>query len=393
MLLWSLLSLSPLLLLTVSFFILLSTAPTATFPTDDPSALTAALRETGEWLATRKAKAEGDPCNAAPSLSYFHAHIFAFREKGPWIRFTPLEYSFYVQKVLEPSRPLLPQALAPSTIFCYLGKRVPVCPGGPPEDCHRTKTEHAVCVPNSDGSTEGTCVICDHLDTALQNSTLTVIKDEGRISDLKATCYPVGHRGPRDGPFRMRGEDRNTTKEVRWLRWLVESSFVFEGKKVGDGCNVSLALSKARFHLDNLMKATFGNHTGNVGLMLNTPGKEEGPEDEMKYEAVRGELNDDEQQREFYKEKLKGIGDDKHDFEEVYCSRKERLVCLEGSCRDCGDEGVRENKELSETCDPKKGGGGVNVKKEKKGGQSALQRDRRTVRAAMDSLVLGTDSG
>jgi hypothetical protein len=132
--------------------------------------------------------------------------------------------------------------------------------------------------------------------------------------------------------------------------------------------------------------AHFGSHTGNVGLILTTPGKEEGPEDEMKYEAVRGELNDDKQQTDFYKEKLKGIGDDKHDFEEVYCSREERLVCMEGSCRDCGDERVRENKKLSETCDPKKGGGG-NGKKEKKGGQSGARDGLRVMPAF--AMILG----
>jgi hypothetical protein len=57
-------------------------------------------------------------------------------------------------------------------------------------------------------------------------------------------------------PYRSRLEEASAPTAVQ--------SFVFEGKKVGDGCSASPALSKARFHFDNLMKATFGNQTGNV---------------------------------------------------------------------------------------------------------------------------------
>jgi hypothetical protein len=80
------------------------------------------------------------------------------------------------------------------------------------------------------------------------------------------------------------------------------------------------------------MKAHFGR-SGNVRLATSWM------EDEDKCEGVRGECNDDEkQQREFCKEKLMGIQDEKHNFEDFYCCREERLVCLGGKCRDCGDE-------------------------------------------------------
>jgi hypothetical protein len=86
---------------------------------------------------------------------------------------------------------------------------------------------------------------------------------------------------------------------------------------------------------------------------------------------VRRELND-EKNKEFYKEKLKGIQDGKHTFEEIYCSREEGLVCVlqpkqcrdcskeevMGSCRSCGDEEVKKNAELREACHPAKAGGG-----------------------------------
>jgi hypothetical protein len=62
---------------------------------------------------------------------------------------------------------------------------------------------------------------------------------------------------------------------------------------------------------------------------------------------------------------LKGIGKEKvmqngywkEGFEEVYCSMEEGLVCMEGKCRACGDEGVKNNTDLKEACDGKEGGG------------------------------------
>jgi hypothetical protein len=49
--------------------------------------------------------------------------------------------------------------------------------------------------------------------------------------------------------------------------------------------------------------------------------------------------------KKFFEETLKRIKDHAYQkdrsFEEVYCSMEEGLVCMDGSCRDCGDEEVR----------------------------------------------------
>jgi hypothetical protein len=83
---------------------------------------------------------------------------------------------------------------------------------------------------------------------------------------------------------------------------------------------------------------------------------------------VRGELNHDEKHWKWWEEKLSGIEEGKSSFGEVYCSREEGLVCMEGKCRKCGDEEVKKNTNLSEVCDPEEVGGGHG--KRKKGGGS-----------------------
>jgi hypothetical protein len=88
------------------------------------------------------------------------------------------------------------------------------------------------------------------------------------------------------------------------------------------------------------MRKHFGkwNHNGNVSLT--TPGKE-GKEDEIAYEAAKADVTD--KRQEFFKEKLKktvAYDNQKDSFEKVYCSMEEGLVCMNGSCRDCGDEEV-----------------------------------------------------
>jgi hypothetical protein len=73
------------------------------------------------------------------------------------------------------------------------------------------------------------------------------VKDEASIRDLKATCDPISSRGPNPGP------ERKTKDDVQWLRCFLESSFIFEGKKVGDEGSASPGLIKVRFHLELVM--------------------------------------------------------------------------------------------------------------------------------------------
>jgi hypothetical protein len=285
---------------------------------------------------------ESDVCNAFPYLSYLRSHLKEFLQTD--LSAYPLEYSFYVKNVLPPYRSRLSEASAPTTSFCYLEKYFQDCTGKEAgESCPIVK-DVAVCLPNSDTSTEGKCVSCrnSHLQTAIQNGAL---KDEARIRHLNATCEPKS-RGPNPVPQR-------NTNEARWLRWFLESSFVFEGQKAGDNCSAWPGLSKARYHLDLLMKAHFGEKKDG-GISLTTPGKET-KEEETAYEGVRRELKD---KKNFYEDKLGGIEAEKQLFWEVYCSREEGLVCMGGKCVKCGDEGMEEDGELMEVCGLKKGGGG-----------------------------------
>jgi hypothetical protein len=55
------------------------------------------------------------------------------------------------------------------------------------------------------------------------------------------------------------------------LRWFLESSYVFEGKKVGDECSARAELSKARAYVELLMKAHFGGKKEDANVSLATP--------------------------------------------------------------------------------------------------------------------------
>jgi hypothetical protein len=344
------LSSSPvLLLLSVSFFIFLWSSPMAATAALDPRTVEPSKEEAGRWMdatKSREKQKEGDPCNASPYLTYLRSQLKELRKE--FLSAEPLAYSFYVKNVLQPYRSLLPEANAPSTSFCYLDKNFFDCS----KRCPLT-WDPLVCLPNSDSSTEGTCVGCRHLNTAIQAGAL---KDEASMRHLNATCDPISRRGPKSAPHRK-------TNEARWLRWLLESSFIFEGQKAGANCSAGPGLSKARYHLDVLMRKHFGKRKDDDDLTLTTPGKE-GPEEELKYEGVREELNSDEQQRKLYEQKFEGIIHESGWFPEVYCSREEGLVCMGGKCVGCGDEGVKEDGELMEVCGlkeeggRKKGGGG-----------------------------------
>jgi hypothetical protein len=186
--------------------------------------------------------------------------------------------------------------------------------------------------------TEGKCVSCSHLKTQIETGTR--IKSESTIGYLMDTCDPTNH-GPNPIPARHSSE-KNTTKEVRYLRWLLESSFVFEGKKAGDDCSASLELSKARAYVDILMKKHFGKRKedGNVvALTLTTPGGIEGTAEKSAYEAARVDVSD--KHRKWFQGKLEAIGGRRYIFFEVYCSREEGLVCVgdiknKCKCRECG---------------------------------------------------------
>jgi hypothetical protein len=209
--------------------------------------------------------------------------------------------------------------------------------------CIEGQKDTAVCLPNSDTTTEGKCVSCrqGHLNTAIQEGRL---KDVARIVHLKSTCEPKS-QGPNPVPERK----KNTTKEVRYLRWFLESSFVFEQKNVGDKCSASPGLIKARAYLNVLMKVHFRKRDdGNISL--STPGME-GVEEEKLYEAVRAQLNDDNHKK-WWEDKLKGIEKGKSLFWEVYCSREKGLICVERKCTDCGNEEVKKNENLFEACHP-----------------------------------------
>jgi hypothetical protein len=293
------------------------------------------------------------PCNVSPSLSYLRSALksllvkedknnYVIRTRSPYdvskeLLFQPLLYSFYVQNVLQPYRFRLPEANAPSTSFCYLDREH--------SDGYRMYRDAAVCFPDSDESTEGgTCVPCNQLEEELKKGRT---KDEARMSYLNATCDPK-IRGPVD-PIPHRNKN-----EARLLRWFLESSYVFEGKKAGDNCNASTYFSKARAYVDVLMKKHFGGKTNVSGsLSLTTPGME-GEGEESLYEEVRAELSDD-KYRMLYMEKLNGIS--RYDMYKVFCSREEELLCVEGKCRDCGDEVVKRNEDLMEACHPKNEGG------------------------------------
>jgi hypothetical protein len=268
----------PVFTLTVSSLILLSAPPTsANFNYDGEPATklaSAVVEEATDWILHSQSiekQNKSDPCNAPPSLSYLRSHlkhlvVYEFddptRIRVPWpgrssaarLLYQPLHYSFYVQNVLQPYRSRLPEANATSTSFCYLDKEFEVCEGKEVWDC-KLYRDAAVCFPNTDSSSsrsskstvEGTCVSCTDLKTELTKGKL---KDETSIGYLMDTCEPKKRRGPNPVPkLQQPNADKNTTKEVRWLRWFLESSYVFEKKKAGDKCNERPNLSRARSYL------------------------------------------------------------------------------------------------------------------------------------------------
>jgi hypothetical protein len=99
------------------------------------------------------------------------------------------------------------------------------------------------------------------------------------------------------------------------------------------------------------------NHNGNVSLA--TPGKE-GKEDEIAYEAAKADVTD--KRKEFFEETLNTIAflDERKDWvEKVYCSIMKKLdACMDGSCRDCGDEEVEKNEDFMEDGNLKEEGHG-----------------------------------
>jgi hypothetical protein len=346
-------SLSTLLLSVIPVIILLSASLTTSTSSPPSSSLyprlSASIEEVKSWMdATNSTeqKTEFGPCNASPSLGYLRTQLqlmlFAHTTDpaGHRLSAQPLRYVYYEKWVMEPYRSLLPEANAPSTSACYVALYVREC-----DDCQPVGPYLAVCLPNSDSSTQGTCVSCDHLETALRNRS-TLLKDEGKLALVVSTCdLAEPKQNPGESP-----EQKNTTEGVRWFRWFLDSSFVFERKKAGDECSANPGLSKARSYLDILMGKHFGRgkEEDYFVLSLASPWKE-GPEEEAKYEAVAGELNAD---GKWWEEKLGGIEDGKWSFGEVYCSREEGLACSEGKCVECGDERVKNNTQLREACDP-----------------------------------------
>jgi hypothetical protein len=187
---------------------------------------------------------------------------------------------FYLKNVLKLYRSRLADANVPYTSFCYLDKAYVRFVPWQGDVWYR---DAAVCFPYADDWTEGgTCVACDELQTEIEKGRT---KDEVRIGYLNATCDPKKYRGPLNPvPFRY-------TNDVRWLRWFLESGFVFEGKKVGDNCSTSTGLSKARAYLDVLMKKHFWEKTNvNGSVSLTTTGME-GEGEELLYEEVKAELS------------------------------------------------------------------------------------------------------
>jgi hypothetical protein len=353
--------------MSVSLFILLSTTPTVT-PSDWDPRLLPTIEEAANWIDTSESvekKAPGEPCNASPSLSYLRSQIkhllvhdtkyykkrarYSVDEAVEIFVKQPLLYSFYVQNVFQPYRSQLTKANSTS-FFCYLDQKFHKCYNPEDPDCKVTIEvwDTSVCFPNSDRTTEGRCVSCRILEAEINNGTL---QNETRISYLNDTCNPKS-RAPKRAPLPY-----SEGLDTRYLRWFLESSFVFEKKKVWDNCSASPELGKARVYVDVLMRKHFGKRNQDGDVDLATPGKER-KEDEIAYEAAQADVT---QREEFFKEKLKtliGWDNRKVSFEDVYCSMDEGLVCMDGRCRDCEDENVKWKKDLMEDCNLKEEGRG-----------------------------------
>jgi hypothetical protein len=363
----------------ISSLIILQSAPSAS---ENP--FLSLVFEATDWIDHSQSvekQEEGAACNAPPSLSYLRSHVKSLLVSQPddptetrdreedgdianMLGEQPLIYSFYEKHVFQPYRSRLQEANASSTSFCYLDKVVEVCKTE--YDCieHR---EAAVCFPKSDdANSEGTCVSCTKLKTEIEKGRL---KDETNIGHLMDSCEPNRRRGPKPTPE----PEKNTTEEVRWLRWLLESSYVFEKKKAGDKCDARSWTSKSRAYIDVLMKKHFGklNVTVSGADSLTVPGME-AKEEEMAYEAARADLYG--KQGSWWEKKI-SIRRDKGRFDDEYCSREEGLICVDipndykGRCKDCGDEEVGK----SEACHPDEEGYLRKEEEEEGGGEGGGQ--------------------
>jgi hypothetical protein len=166
-----------------------------------------------------------------------------------------------------------------------------------------------------------------------------------------------------------------------------------EKKKVGDNCTASRKLGKARAYLDVLMRKHFGKRNNNGNVSLTTPGKE-GKEDEIAYEAAKADVTN--KRKKFFKEMLNMIvinykPKESYDFEDVYCSMEEGLVCIDERCRDCGDEEVKKDEDLMEDCNLKEEGRGKKEdgkKKDSSGAQEPRQISKLTTILGFASTTL-----
>jgi hypothetical protein len=372
-----------------------------------------AFADAKKWLDSSELtekKTELDVCNASPYLSYLRSHmnlLFVDPDRRPYDRIElprrnvedvlhdhyrsidtqPLLYSFYVQTVIEPYRSRLAEVEAPSTSFCYLDKKVTDDCSADGRFCNH-HWESGVCFPDSDATTEGKCVSCAHLNKQIENGT---VKNETSIGHLNATCDPRS-REPNGVPGREH--------QVKWLRWVLESSFVFEEKKAGGKCFAEPGANKARAYLQVLMKKHFGKMNVSGSLSLTTPGLE-GPEDEIAYKAATVEMT--QKHGRWYAEKVKGLWNEPDAYFRTFCSREEGLVCvpIKGevnmfSCRDCGDEEVKKYKDLMEACHPEEVPKEEEKEEErhegshfgKKGSSDGAQQDGKHIYALTASLAI-----
>jgi hypothetical protein len=178
--LWTLMSVS---------FILLSTTPTATTASPPASTwdprLLHDIEEAANWIDTSESvekKAPGEPCDAPPSLSYLRSqikHLLVYRsqrERGsenastkPW-KSSSNSLSSTPSTSRTSSIPTVPNS--PKQTF--LDQQFEECVD--PENCICSGTwdmwDTAVCLPNSDTTTEGRCVYCTVLQEEITNGTL-----------------------------------------------------------------------------------------------------------------------------------------------------------------------------------------------------------------------------
>jgi hypothetical protein len=93
------------------------------------------------------------------------------------------------------------------------------------------------------------------------------------------------------------------------------------------------------------MRKHFGRRSSVRSGETGTRGME-GVDDGKRYKAVKEEK--------WWEKKLAAIQEGDELFGEVFCSREEGLVCLDRSCVECGDEGVKRNADIRKACHPEK---------------------------------------